>query len=430
MRPETPKKLRAFARKLGPCADRVRSGARAFGTRCRSLLPLAKKLRDRGYQRLAGPTGWLKRQGALRLGLAGAAVLLVLVIAFAAAYARTIGLYYRAATASAARVPLESEVRRAAREKAKQLAAALDRRLDKRARFARDVSISASVLVALEESDAGYARRIDAKLIERYFRALAGPECACWRALPDGRYPNHVGITSWVLRAMAGYGIPAQIGELRFLLSTQTRAGAWPLFAGAKEERFASSYATAVAILALHEQAALHANSKLKGQLAAAVERGAEWLKKHAVRGGARWADYPSWPKRGNESLGVSGFVLVALHRVGAAGLEGLDRDWMRQLPADAPAATDSDAPAKTVLVGKRSYPDRTRYFRLPWSVLATAAAYPNASLSGKAGAIEWLERALAPGASIHAQTGRGRNVAVAAEALLALSGAAGAANE
>ena len=50
--------------------------------------------------------------------------------------------------------------------------------------------------------------------------------------------------------------------------------------------------------------------------------------------------------------------------------------------------------------------------------------------LSGKAGAIEWLERALAPGASIHAQTGRGRNVAVAAEALLALSGAAGAANE
>ena len=46
---------------------------------------------------------------------------------------------------------------------------------------------------------------------------------------------------------------------------------------------------------------------------------------------------------------------------------------------------------------------------------------YPDASISGKVRAVEWLERALAPGASIYALTGREKNAAIAAEALLAL---------
>ncbi len=42
-------------------------------------------------------------------------------------------------------------------------------------------------------------------------------------------------------------------------------------------------------------------------------------------------------------------------------------------------------------------------------------------SYSGKARAIEWLERALAPGASIHALAATGEDDSIAAEALLAL---------
>jgi hypothetical protein len=226
---------------------------------------------------------------------------------------------------------------------------------------------------------------------------------------------------------MAKYGIPAQKAELEFLLSIQQRGGGWPQFAGAQEPKFASSYGTAAAILALHEQSALPGNRAQAKRVRAAVERGAGWLKKRAVEGGARWADYPDWPEEKSraEFLGLSGFVLFALHRVGATDLEALDRDWLRRLPAEAPGASEAGATRRTVQVGKRSYRDDTRYNALPWAILATAAAYPGGSLADRARAIGWLERALAPGASIHALTGRERNAAVPAEALLALRGGA-----
>jgi len=226
-----------------------------------------------------------------------------------------------------------------------------------------------------------------------------------------------------VLWTLARYGTPAQRGELEFLLSTQDREGGWPLFAGTQQEKFASSYGTAIAILALHEQSTLKANRAQRKRLAAAVERGANWLKSRVAPGRARWADYPGWADAGQrgEFLGLSGFVLFALHRVGAPELAALDRDWLNQLPPEAPAARESGVSRKTVQIGRRSYRDDTRYTALPWAILATAASYPDASISEKVRVMEWLERALAPGASIHALTGKERNAAIAAEALLAL---------
>jgi hypothetical protein len=276
------------------------------------------------------------------------------------------------------------------------------------------------VLIAIGESGASKSR---VKSIEQYFRSVEGPECACWRRLPRGEFPNHVGVTAWALWAMAKYRIPAQKAELEFLLSIQQRDGAWPQFAGAQDPKFASSYGTAAAILALHEQSAWPSNRARAKRARAAVARGAEWLKKRAAEGGARWADYPDWPeaKSPAEFIGLSGFVLYALHCVGAPGLEALDRDWLRRLPAEAPAASAAGVSRKTVQVGKRSYRDDTRYYALPWAILATAAAYPGGSLADKVRTIGWLERALAPGAPIHALTGKERNPVIAAEALLAL---------
>ncbi len=36
--------------------------------------------------------------------------------------------------------------------------------------------------------------------------------------LPNGNFPNHVGLTSWALWALACYGIPAHRTEIEFLL--------------------------------------------------------------------------------------------------------------------------------------------------------------------------------------------------------------------
>ena len=364
---------------------------------------------------------WLRQSGWRRLGLTALAVVLVLGTGFAAIFPEAAGRYGRVIFTSNRVVPLPDETRRAIREKAKQLAAALDSRLDRKRRLAGETWTSAQVLVALRESDPPTASRIDVKLIERYFRSVAGPECACWRRFPQGKHPNHLGVTSWVLWTFAQYGISAHKSELEFLLSAQSADGGWPLFGGAQEEKFTSSYGTAAAILALHAQAPLQRDRGQRKRLAAAVDRGADWLKRRVVAGRARWVDYPAWPEAQGDFLGVSGFALFALHRVGAWRLGSLDRDWLRELPAQAPAALRGEASAKAVQVGNRSFPDETRYYELPWTILATEEVYRSAGIFRKVRAVQWVERALAPGASIYDLTGREKSATIVAEALLAL---------
>jgi len=72
------------------------------------------------------------------------------------------------------------------------------------------------------------------------------------------------------------------------------------------------------------------------------------------------------------EYLGLSGFVLFALHRIGTPGLQALDRDWMERLPDETPALHADEASGKAVQVGTRYYPDDTLYRALPWTIVAT----------------------------------------------------------
>ena len=429
-------KLRPYVEKLRPYVDRVRpyvdklhghavTAVDAVGSWLHRGIVQVGKLSPRTAKQLEAVEAWVSHSDRRKLSVAALAVVLVLGTGFAAIFPEAAGRYGRVIFTSNRIVPLPDETRRAVREKAKQLAAALDSRLDRKRKLAGETWTSAQILLALRENDPGYASRIDVKLVEQYFRSMAGPECACWRRFPQGKHPNHLGVTSWVLWTFAQYGIPAHRSELEFLLSAQGSDGGWPLFGGAQQEKFASSYGTAAAILALHEQSALQPDREQKKRLAAAVDRGADWLKSRVVAGRARWVDYPAWPEAQEDFLGVSGFALFALHRVGAWWLGSLDRDWLRELPAQAPAALRGAASAKAVQVGNRSFPDETRYYELPWTILATEEVYRNAGIFRKVRAVQWLERALAPGASIYELTGREKNAAIAAEALLALRGEA-----
>jgi hypothetical protein len=357
---------------------------------------------------------WVRASRTRRRGAAAITAILAIAIMFAFLHE-----YWRAAFSS--QPPLAEQTRRAVREKADQLAKAVEARLIANGRMQGDAWTSAQILVALKEHNAGYKAHASAKSIGRYFRSIAGPECACWRKVPAGNFPSHIGVTAWTLWGLACYGIPAQRGEIEFLLSFQGPEGAWPIFAGAEPKQFASTYATAAAILALHEQAAREKDRARSARLAAAVGRGADWLKNRAIGGRARWADYPDSPAARSEYLGLSGFVLFALHRVGASGLEPLDRAWVSELPEETPALHADEASGRAVWVGKRSYPDDTLYRSLPWAIVATAHAYPNASIFGKVRAARWLERALEPGAPVHALIGSEPDAALIAEALFAL---------
>ncbi len=425
-------KLRPYVDKLRPYVDKLRPYASklhrhavkavdAVGSWLHRGIVQVGKVSPRTAKRLEAVEAWVCQSDRRKLSVAALVAVVVLGIGFAAIFPEAAGRTYRVLSTSNRVVPLPDETRRAVREKAKQLAAALDRRLDRKRKLAGETWTSAQILVALRENDPDYANRIDVKLIEQYFRSVAGPECACWRRFPQGKHPNHLGVTSWVLWTFAQYGIPAHKSELEFLLSAQGADGGWPLFAGAQQEKFASSYGTAAAILALHEQSALQSDREQKKRLAAAVQRGADWLKSRVLAGRARWVDYPAWPEAKEGFLGVSGFALFALHRVGAWWLGSLDRDWLRELPAQAPAALGAEASARAVQVGNRSFPDETRYYELPWTILATEEVYRSAWIFRKVRAVQWLERALAPGASIYGLTGREKSATVAAEALLAL---------
>lgn len=379
------------------------------------------RLSPRAGKKLEAFESWVRQSERRKLGAAALAAAFLLGIGSTAVFSENFGRYCRASFSFGRGVPLPDETRRAVGDKTKQLADALESRLDRKGKLAGDAWTSAQVLLALRANDADYAKRMKPDSIEQYFRSVAGPECACWRKLPTGRFPDHLGVTSWVLWALAAHGVRAHKAEIEFLLSTQHAEGWWPLFAGAQEERSASSYATAAAMLALHEQSTLDSDAKGNERLAAAVQRGTSWLKRSVVPGRARWLDYPAWPGAEGESLGLSGFALFALHRVGASDLAALDRDWIRELPVEIPAARQSDASKKTVQVGKRPYLDDTHYYGLPWGIAATALAYPNVSISGRVRAIKWLERALAPGASIYGLNGKERRAEIAAETLLVL---------
>jgi len=433
------KKLRAYAQAMGSYAARLRpyvdklrpyasklhrhavKAVDAVGSWLHRGIVQVGKVSPRTARRLEAAEAWVCQSDRRKLSVAALVAVVALAIGFAAIFPEAAGRTYRVLSTSNRVVPLPDETRRAVREKAKQLAAALDRRLDGKRKLAGETWTSAQILVALRENDPDYASRIDVKLIEQYFRSVAGPECACWRRFPQGKHPNHLGVTSWVLWTFAQYGIPAHKGELEFLLSALGSDGGWPLFAGAQQEKFASSYGTAAAILALHEQSALQPDREQKKRLAAAVQRGVDWLKSRVVAGRSRWVDYPAWPEAQEDFLGVSGFALFALHRVGAWWLGSLDRDWLRELPARAPAALGAETSAKAVQVGSRSFPDETRYYELPWTILATVEVYRSAWIFRKVRAVQWLERALAPGASIYEITGREKSAAIVAETLLAL---------
>jgi len=406
---------RAVASRLSSHAKKARRGIVAGVDAClRWAVPACRRLSPRAAKKLEAFSAWLRRSDARRLGAAGVAAVLVLAVASAFLHE-----YWRAAFSS--QPPLADQTRRAVREKAGQLARAIESRLVDEGRLQGDAWTSAQILVALKESDSGYKAPAGAQMIERHFRSMAGPECTCWRKLPAGNFPSHIGVTSWTLWSLACYGIAAHRNEIDFLLAAQGAEGGWPLFAGAEPKRFASSYATAAVILALHELSARESDPARRERIDAAMSRGAGWLKSRAASGRARWADYPDSPEMRREYLGLSGFVLFALHRTGTPGLQALDRDWTDQLPEETPALHADEASGRAVQVGTRYYPDDTLYRALPWTIVATVNAYPNASIAGKVRAARWLERALEPGAPVHALVGSEPDASLLAEALFAL---------
>jgi hypothetical protein len=291
--------------------------------------------------------------------------------------------------------PLEGDERedldRAIANKSKQLFS----RLDQSANFDVQAWTTAEIILALPD------KHIDKDNAISFFNRNMGPAASefgahatfAWRKWPTNRYPPSITVSSWVLLAMAQLEARASDDQIGFVLDNQMSNGGWPVYPISKStqsEMYSSADATATAVWALSEQLKLLTPNEDHNSIETAIRRGASWLFSQADQTTAHWKDYPS----GRDLLAVSGFVLHVLHKSSEYDLAGLDRVWLKNLPAAIPRPDQFDSSNRTIFSSGNEpvQTDDTRYYTLPWLVAATLDAYPSGNPAERAFALARLE--------------------------------------
>jgi len=217
-------------------------------------------------------------------------------------------------------------------------------------------------------------------------------DCNCWREFPGAS--NHIGATAWALIALTRMRAPENDELLTFILDNQKTNGWWPIFPAQDKEENASTYATAICLLALKE----HLSSGLvkaqnKDRVERALEQGRNWLLSTRVGGKSRWEDYPSAVDK-KESISLSGMVLHVLHRLGPSVDSSLDKNWLQSMPSNVPPALAFEIAAHQVDIGPNPdyiAMDHVRYYIIPWVIIATKDAFESGTISERTRGVEWL---------------------------------------
>lgn len=253
-----------------------------------------------------------------------------------------------------------------------------------------------------------------------YMSALRDPVCHCWRETSQ-HLPNHFA-TSWVLLSLALYGERATREEIGGVLERQGKSGWWSIYPLADADRNASAGVTALTLYMLQQ----HVDRGLLDPdqvppVKEAIARGVSWLLGQAQAGTGRWPPYPPPPvgifEKG-EYPGLSAFVLHMLGAVRHA--HDFDRAWLDNLPIAIPQFRENEIAKANLLVkaGASVEIDDSRFYRLPWMLLATVESQSAGTLYERARALVWVEEALkAP----FTQADLGSEAWIAAEVLFAL---------
>ncbi len=251
----------------------------------------------------------------------------------------------------------------------------------------------AQIWAALHDLDPGMAHT--GPQLREFMSANRDPDCHCWREAVD-RLPHSL-TTAWVLYALARYDQPATAEEMRYVLERQGATGWWAMFPATPEEKNASTAATAWTTLALHHQLERKLVApEQRVQVAEAIRKAADWLKRRALSGQARWTEYPPEQnfEKGVEYLSVSALVIHVLRTV--TGSSEFDVLWLRDLPQRVPGLTESEISKGNVLRTKTVMTvDDSRHYRFPWMLRTTVEAYANGNVSQRARALLWIEEAL-----------------------------------
>jgi hypothetical protein len=322
-------------------------------------------------------------------------------------------------------IPLNTDARETLARYVKNKDNHLDSQLNQKSgKLAGQAWTSAQIILAIAPD-----REIDSAVAERFFYSKdhLGDDRG-WRKFRRRFYPENVIVTASVVSALAALKRPARDAQIDFLLDEQAqtanRADGWwsvyPLPEGHRDLEFASTYATAAAALALHDQVNAANLQYRRDDAVAAIGRANNWLHGRLNVTSGRALDYPD----GRELATVAGFTLHALHKTSTLDLTAFDRQWLKNLPPVPPTAADFESPVVTIFDGQEPIQtDDTRYYTLPLTIAAIRAAYGNGDWLGRAHALAWLERALEPKGIVDQLGSTKKTDWIAAELLVALRG-------
>ena len=300
----------------------------------------------------------------------------------------------RVGGAGSASVPLDSMVIRRLQDVREQLSESL--RPDLLLPDPQNASVLAVAQVVIACADELGATAGKREEIATFFRAAAKADCNCWSEVtkPQVQLPDHIPTSAWILYAMAEIGVPATDAEVSFLLNEQAPAGWWSFFP-VGDERFASTYATAWALLALeHQRSRDLLGEAVASKVSSALARGSDWLVARREHDAVLWKDYP-YLSNGRISRSISGVALYALHDVAPRKAAPLETRWLDVL-AHPPAAGEGDT--DYYWIDTRAYGSQLESFMhidLNWMLVATADAYDQGGRVQRARALAWIEEAL-----------------------------------
>jgi hypothetical protein len=247
--------------------------------------------------------------------------------------------------------------------------------------------------------------RVQNKSLAELVRGMKEPGCACLKERKDGNLPPHIPASAWGLVALSRLGEVPSNNDLGFLLKTQSEQGGWWGVFPTKDEKSASTFATAWAILALHKHAGnRRLNENLRARLKSAVNRGRAWLIGSREEGRARWKDYPKYG-HGKESLSLSGLAVHALNQTGSGDLTDINERWVQDLPVALPNAGACEQAFVYVPTDRGRQLDAFCQLVVPWLLIGTTDVYASSSVFDRGTIVHWMNKQLAESKLLESDT-------------------------
>lgn len=225
-----------------------------------------------------------------------------------------------------------------------------------------------------------------------YLRRVENAECGCYYS---DNIPHAVG-NAWVILAAARLRHAAPPRLFETILAAQHPEGWWTIsFNAVRENENAAVHPTALLTIALAEaRRAGIVPAPLRGRVDAALRRSVAWLNR-GPQDGAAWSDYPNNDRR-TENIVFSAMATVATRIAGGAQPGNAAAAFIRSVDALPPPPEQFASGAYIPLTNGGRFFDDYRHPTSPWVGAAAVMAYRQAE-GGRRWALrglirQWLE--------------------------------------